>query len=82
MSQKTRQADQRRMARNAITRAAARERGDIDATFIWDPLLGKMVYNASNFLRTDVVTLGTLAIGFVAYVFELPMRWIEKGAVP
>jgi taurine transport system permease protein len=41
-----------------------------------------MVYNASNFLRTDVVILGILAIGFVAYMFELLMRWIEKAAVP
>jgi len=47
-----------------------------------DAGLGKMVYNASNFLRTDVVILGILAIGFVAYVFELLMRWIEKVAVP
>lgn len=47
-----------------------------------DAGLGKMVYNASNFLRTDVVILGILAIGFVAYMFELLMRWIEKAAVP
>jgi taurine transport system permease protein len=47
-----------------------------------DAGLGKMVFNASNFLRTDVVILGILAIGVVAYVFELLMRWIEKRAVP
>lgn len=47
-----------------------------------DAGLGKMVYNASNFLRTDVVILGILVIGFVAYVFEVLMRWIEKIAVP
>jgi taurine transport system permease protein len=47
-----------------------------------DAGLGKMVYNASNFLRTDVVILGILAIGFVAYVFEMLMRWIERVAVP
>jgi len=47
-----------------------------------DAGLGKMVYNASNFLRTDVVILGILAIGFVAYVFEILMRWIERVAVP
>ncbi|MDX2201799.1 MAG: ABC transporter permease subunit [Hyphomicrobiaceae bacterium] len=47
-----------------------------------DAGLGKMVFNASNFLRTDVVILGILVIGVVAYVFELLMRWIERWAVP
>lgn len=47
-----------------------------------DAGLGKMVFNASNFLRTDVVILGILAIGVVAYVFELIMRWIERRVVP
>jgi taurine transport system permease protein len=47
-----------------------------------DAGLGKMVYNASNFLRTDVVILGIIAIGAVAYVFELLMRFIERRAVP
>jgi taurine transport system permease protein len=47
-----------------------------------DAGLGKMVYNASNFLRTDVVILGILAIGCVAYVFELIMRLIERRLVP
>jgi taurine transport system permease protein len=47
-----------------------------------DAGLGKMVFNASNFLRTDVVILGILVIGFVAYIFELLMRWIERWAVP
>ena len=47
-----------------------------------DAGLGKMVFNASNFLRTDVVILGILAIGIVAYVFEVLMRWIERRAVP
>lgn len=47
-----------------------------------DAGLGKMVFNASNFLRTDVVILGILAIGIVAYAFELVMRWIEHWAVP
>ncbi|MBV1694250.1 MAG: ABC transporter permease subunit [Hyphomicrobiales bacterium] len=47
-----------------------------------DAGLGKMVYNASNFLRTDVVILGIVAIGAVAYVFELLMRYIERTAVP
>jgi taurine transport system permease protein len=47
-----------------------------------DAGLGKMVYNASNFLRTDVVILGILAIGSVAYVFELLMRMLERRLVP
>lgn len=47
-----------------------------------DAGLGKMVYNASNFLRTDVVILGIVAIGAVAYVFELLMRYVERTAVP
>ena len=47
-----------------------------------DAGLGKMVFNASNFLRTDVVILGILVIGFVAYAFEMLMRWIEGWAVP
>ncbi len=47
-----------------------------------DAGLGKMVFNASNFLRTDVVILGILLIGIVAFAFELLMRWIERVAVP
>ena len=47
-----------------------------------DAGLGKMVYNASNFLRTDVVILGIIAIGFVAYIFEMVMRWLERTLVP
>jgi taurine transport system permease protein len=47
-----------------------------------DAGLGKMVFNASNFLRTDVVILGILTIGIVAYAFELLMRSIERWAVP
>ncbi len=47
-----------------------------------DAGLGKMVFNASNFLRTDVVILGILLIGFVAFAFELSLRWFERWAVP
>jgi taurine transport system permease protein len=47
-----------------------------------DAGLGKMVFNASNFLRTDVVILGILLIGIVAFAFEVLMRWIERIAVP
>ncbi|WP_409517304.1 ABC transporter permease subunit [Diaphorobacter sp.] len=44
--------------------------------------LGQMVLNASNFLRTDIVIMGIIVIGVVAYVFDLFMRWIEKRLVP
>lgn len=44
--------------------------------------LGQMVLNASNFLRTDVVIMGIIVIGVVAYLFDLLMRWIERRAVP
>ncbi len=44
--------------------------------------LGQMVLNASNFLRTDIVVMGIVVIGVVAYLFDLLMRWIEKKVVP
>jgi hypothetical protein len=44
--------------------------------------LGQMVLNASNFLRTDVVIMGIVVIGVVAYLFDLLMRWVELKAVP
>ena len=44
--------------------------------------LGQMVLNASNFLRTDIVIMGIIVIGVVAYVFDLFMRWTEKRLVP
>lgn len=44
--------------------------------------LGQMVLNASNFLRTDIVIMGIIMIGLIAYVFDLMMRWVEKKAVP
>ena len=44
--------------------------------------LGQMVLNASNFLRTDVVIMGIVVIGAVAYLFDLLMRWVERRAVP
>jgi taurine transport system permease protein len=44
--------------------------------------LGQMVLNASNFLRTDIVIMGIIVIGVVAYLFDLLMRWIERKAVP
>ncbi len=47
-----------------------------------DAGLGKMVFNAANFLRTDLVVLGTVIIGLVAYAFEMLMRQIERRAAP
>jgi len=44
--------------------------------------LGQMVLNASNFLRTDVVIMGIVVIGVVAYVFDLLMRRVERWLVP
>ena len=44
--------------------------------------LGQMVLNASNFLRTDVVILGIIIIGLVAYAFEMVMRYLEATLVP
>ncbi|HKX42140.1 MAG TPA: ABC transporter permease subunit [Burkholderiaceae bacterium] len=44
--------------------------------------LGQMVLNASNFLRTDIVVMGIVVIGVVAYLFDLLMRWIERVLVP
>jgi taurine transport system permease protein len=44
--------------------------------------LGQMVLNASNFLRTDIVIMGIIVIGVVAYLFDLLMRWVERNVVP
>jgi taurine transport system permease protein len=44
--------------------------------------LGQMVLNASNFLRTDIVIMGIVVIGLVAYAFDLLMRWVERRLVP
>jgi len=44
--------------------------------------LGQMVLNASNFLRTDIVVMGIVVIGVVAYLFDLLMRWIERVVAP
>jgi taurine transport system permease protein len=44
--------------------------------------LGQMVLNASNFLRTDIVVMGIIVIGVVAYLFDLLMRYAERVLVP
>jgi taurine transport system permease protein len=44
--------------------------------------LGQMVLNASNFLRSDIVVMGILVIGALAYLFDLLMRWAQRLLVP
>jgi len=44
--------------------------------------LGVMVLNAARFLATDIVFLGIVVIGIVAFFFDLLMRWIERTLVP
>jgi taurine transport system permease protein len=44
--------------------------------------LGQMVLNASNFLRTDIVIMGIVVIGAVAYLFDLLMRYVERIVIP
>jgi taurine transport system permease protein len=44
--------------------------------------LGQMVLNASSFLRTDVVVMGIVLIGLIAWTFDLSMRALERRLVP
>jgi taurine transport system permease protein len=44
--------------------------------------LGFMVLSAAEFLVTEVVVLGILVIGAIAYVFDLGMRFLERRLVP
>lgn len=44
--------------------------------------LGRMVLNASSFLRTDVVVMGIVLIGLIAWMFDLGMRTLEQRLVP
>ena len=44
--------------------------------------LGFMVLSASEFLVTEVVVLGIIIIGLIAYVFDLGMRLLERRLVP
>ena len=44
--------------------------------------LGQMVLNASSFLRTDVVVMGIVLIGLIAWLFDLGMRALEGRLVP
>ena len=44
--------------------------------------LGFMVLNAAEFLVTDVVIMGIIVIGIIAYLFDLFMRYLERKLVP
>lgn len=44
--------------------------------------LGVMVLNAARFLATDIVFLGIVVIGIIAFFFDLLMRGLEKSLVP
>ena len=44
--------------------------------------LGFMVLNAAEFLRSDVVIMGIVVIGALAYLFDLLMRRLERALVP
>ena len=44
--------------------------------------LGAMIMTASEFLVTDVVIMGIVVIGIIAYSFDLFMRWVERTLVP
>ena len=44
--------------------------------------LGFMVLSAAEFLVTEVVILGIVMIGAVAYLFDLFLRWMERLLVP
>jgi taurine transport system permease protein len=44
--------------------------------------IGRLVLNASNFLRTDVVIMRILTIGVLACIFEFGMRRLEHVLVP
>lgn len=44
--------------------------------------LGVMVLNAARFLATDIVFLGIVIIGIIAFFFDLGMRWLERRLVP
>lgn len=44
--------------------------------------LGHMVLSAAEFLVTEVVFLGVIIIGLIAYAFDLLMRLVERRLVP
>ncbi len=44
--------------------------------------IGHMVLSAAEFLVTDVVIMGIIVIGAIAYTFDLLMRSVERKVVP
>ncbi len=44
--------------------------------------IGVMVLNAARFLATDIVFLGIVVIGVIAFLFDTLMRWVERKLVP
>lgn len=44
--------------------------------------LGFMVLAAAEFLVTDVVIMGIVVIGIIAYLFDLLMHYLERAFVP
>jgi taurine transport system permease protein len=44
--------------------------------------LGVMVLNAARFLATDIVFLGIVVIGLIAFFFDALMRQVERMLVP
>jgi taurine transport system permease protein len=44
--------------------------------------LGVMVLNAARFLATDIVFLGIVVIGLIAFFFDALMRQVERLLVP
>jgi taurine transport system permease protein len=44
--------------------------------------VGQMVLNASNFLRTDIVIMGIIVIGVLAFLFDMLMRRAENVLTP
>jgi taurine transport system permease protein len=44
--------------------------------------IGVMVLNAARFLATDIVFLGIVVIGLIAFFFDSLMRWMESVLVP
>ena len=44
--------------------------------------LGFMINGAANFLAVDVVVMGIIVIGLIAYGFDMLMRYVERVVVP
>ncbi len=44
--------------------------------------IGAMIQQASDFLVSDVVIMGIVVIGVIAYLSDLLMRWLERALTP